>query len=286
METLGRAAQSEPALDKLVQSGLLDLVSQTITGTTPFIPEFSELMLIYFYWYTEYCLCVLKRRETVAADATERVAVALEFWTLLCEEWGSGASRDVLAAYLGDKSLLQLLLQALCSHSSSADGQGRLQTSRIEDAAVAFFRQFCWAHRDNSRRFAEILLGVLQPVGELLIPVSILPSCPSIFLMYSVCRLRFVESIADWIHPASSAAALARTGKDLRLRDVGVTRPVRSARQRRGPFLHDDRRASPPGLQSRKEAQVSLRQRRGQLRRTRPSPDRSVSYQSTRLFVS
>jgi hypothetical protein len=32
METLGRAAQSESALDKLVQSGLLDLVSQTITG--------------------------------------------------------------------------------------------------------------------------------------------------------------------------------------------------------------------------------------------------------------
>ena len=32
METLGRAAQSEPALEKLVQCGLLDLVSQTITG--------------------------------------------------------------------------------------------------------------------------------------------------------------------------------------------------------------------------------------------------------------
>ena len=32
METLGRAAQSESALDKLVQSGLLDLVSQTISG--------------------------------------------------------------------------------------------------------------------------------------------------------------------------------------------------------------------------------------------------------------
>lgn len=107
----------------------------------------------------------MKRHETAAADLTERTAVALEFWTLLCEEWGSGASRDVLAAYLGDKSLLQLLLQALCG-SSSGDCQGRLQTSRIEDAAIAFFRQFCWAHRENSRRFAEILLSVLQPVGK------------------------------------------------------------------------------------------------------------------------
>lgn len=32
METLGRAAQSEPALEKLVHSGLLDLVSQTVSG--------------------------------------------------------------------------------------------------------------------------------------------------------------------------------------------------------------------------------------------------------------
>ena len=107
----------------------------------------------------------MKRHETAATDLTERVAVALEFWTLLCEEWGSGASRDVLAVYLAERSLLQLLLQALCS-TSSGDCQGRLQTSRIEDAAVAFFRQFCWAHRDNSRRFAEILLSVLQPVGS------------------------------------------------------------------------------------------------------------------------
>ena len=101
----------------------------------------------------------------MAADLTERVAVAFEFWTLLCEEWGSGASRDVLAAYLSDKSLLEMLLQALCGSSSGDCQANRLQTSRIEDAAVAFFRQFCWAHRENSRRFAEILLGVLQPVG-------------------------------------------------------------------------------------------------------------------------
>lgn len=32
METLARAAQSEPALEKLVHSGLLDLVSEAITG--------------------------------------------------------------------------------------------------------------------------------------------------------------------------------------------------------------------------------------------------------------
>lgn len=101
----------------------------------------------------------------IPSDLIERVAVAFQFWTLLCEEWGSGASRDVLAAYLADKSLLEMLLQALCSSSSVDCQTNRLQTSRIEDAAVAFFRQFCWAHRDNSRRFAEILLGVLQPVG-------------------------------------------------------------------------------------------------------------------------
>ncbi|KAI9556663.1 hypothetical protein GHT06_016453 [Daphnia sinensis] len=145
METLGRAAQSESALNKLVQSGLLNYVSMTIT---------------------EYCHCLLKRQEVIPADLIERVAVAFEFWTLLCEEWGSGASRDVLAAYLADKSLLQMLLQALCNSSSGDCQANRLQTSRIEDAAVAFFRQFCWAHRDNSRRFAEILLGVLQPVGS------------------------------------------------------------------------------------------------------------------------
>lgn len=110
----------------------------------------------------------MNRQETTAADLTERAAVALEFWTLLCEEWGSGASRDVLAFYLGDKSLLAMLLRALCG-SSWGDCQGRPQTSRIEDAAIAFFRQFCWAHRQNSRRFAEILLDVLQPVGQFLI---------------------------------------------------------------------------------------------------------------------
>ena len=38
--------------------------------------------------------------------------------------------------------------------------------SEIEDAVVDFFRQFCWAHKDNSRRFAEILIGVLQLIGR------------------------------------------------------------------------------------------------------------------------
>lgn len=37
METLGRAAQSEPALEKLVHSGLLDLVSQTMSGKMTFL---------------------------------------------------------------------------------------------------------------------------------------------------------------------------------------------------------------------------------------------------------
>jgi hypothetical protein len=107
----------------------------------------------------------LKRQEVIPSDLIERAAVAFEFWTLVSEEWGSGASRDVLAAYLADKSLLEMLLQVLCSSSSDDCQANRLQTSRIEDAAVAFFRQFFWAHRDNSRRFAEILLCVLQPVG-------------------------------------------------------------------------------------------------------------------------
>ena len=49
--------------------------------------------------------------------------MALEFWTLLCEERGSGASGCVLAFYLAERSLLQLRLQALCS-TSSGDGQG------------------------------------------------------------------------------------------------------------------------------------------------------------------
>jgi hypothetical protein len=175
METLGRAAQSELALEKLFRSGLLDLVSQTISGKFQFKKfckptTFSFLYVFFFFLIPpspplEYCQCVLKRHEIVAADLTERVAVAFEFWTLLCEEWGSGVSRDVLAAYLFDKSLLEMLLQALCSNSSGDCQSNRLQTSRIEDAAVAFFRQFCWAHRENSRRFAEILLSVLQPVG-------------------------------------------------------------------------------------------------------------------------
>ncbi len=36
----------------------------------------------------------------------------------------------------------------------------------VEDAAVAFLRQFCWAHPSNSRRFARTLLDVLRPIGE------------------------------------------------------------------------------------------------------------------------
>lgn len=129
-------------------------------------------MLIHFtIFFLDYCLAVSNNAGAtgVSLGQTERrAAVALEFWTLLCEEWGSGASRDVLAAYLSGKPLLQLLLQTLCGtaldDTKRADQQG---TSRIQDAAIAFFRQFCWAHRDNSRLFAEILLSVLQPVGKL-----------------------------------------------------------------------------------------------------------------------
>lgn len=178
METLGRAAQSESALNKLVQSGLLNYVSLTITGKSIILCFFfCSVFHLFVYFFPlhflliEYCHRLLKRQEVIPTDLIERVAVAFEFWTLLCEDWGSGASRDVLAAYLADKSLLQMLLQALCSSSSGDCQANRLQTSRIEDAAVAFFRQFCWAHRDNSRRFAEILLGVLQPVG----------TCPSCY---------------------------------------------------------------------------------------------------------
>lgn len=178
METLARAAQSEPALEKLVHSGLLDLVSEAITGNNPFDSVFRycfHLIICGFLFFciVEYCLAVSNWDGGPvgggALNRTERRAVvALEFWTLLCEEWGSGASRDVLAAYLGGKPLLQLLLRTLCGETALDDSKRQDQQggSRIQDVAIAFFRQFCWAHRDNSRRFAEILLTVLQPVGK------------------------------------------------------------------------------------------------------------------------
>lgn len=146
----------------------------------------------------------------MAADLTERVAVAFEFWTLLCEEWGSGASRDVLAAYLSDKSLLEMLLQALCGSSSGDCQANRLQTSRIEDAAVAFFRQFCWAHRENSRRFAEILLGVLQPVGASSCYIHIAYSLFT-FEFIMMIYIRFLFETVDGIHSTPFASAVTRT---------------------------------------------------------------------------
>ena len=38
--------------------------------------------------------------------------------------------------------------------------------SEIEDAFNDFFYQFCWAHKDNSCWFAELLIGILQLVGR------------------------------------------------------------------------------------------------------------------------
>jgi len=103
----------------------------------------------------------LEEQQKLSSSLIESVTVALEFLTILCEEWGCGETRDILASYL-DVSLLKKLLKALCSYS----GTSCQQLSVVEDAVIAFFRQLCWAHQENSRRFAQILLYVLQPSGS------------------------------------------------------------------------------------------------------------------------
>ena len=145
METLARAAQSTPSLQQLIQSGLLTTLTQTIV-------DFSH--------------SVLEHPPTQMNPSLDSVTVALDFLTLLCEEWGCGTTRDILASNL-DPHLLKLLLKTLCSYTDCS------LLSEVEDAAVAFFRQFCWAHPDNSRRFAQILLDVLQPIGKYLVPVVV-----------------------------------------------------------------------------------------------------------------
>lgn len=140
METLARAAQSHAVLGHRFTTRLFDLVSQAIG---------------------EFCLSVLGDDEGGAsAELVERATTALGFWTLLCDDWGCGPSRDFLACYLAEESLLELLLNALCHRPVPG-------VTRVEDAAVAFFRKFCWAHKANSARFAEILLRVLKPTGTL-----------------------------------------------------------------------------------------------------------------------
>ena len=119
------------------------------------------MFIEFFFFFLEFSEALLKgRRQQPSSDLIESVTVALEFLTLLCEEWGCGETRDILANYL-DVALLKKLLKALCSYS----GNGGQQMSVVEDAVIAFFRQLCWAHQENSRRFAQILLYVLQPSG-------------------------------------------------------------------------------------------------------------------------
>ncbi len=122
---------------------------------------------------TEFCLCVLERHETINPALLERTVTALDFWTLLCEDWGSGEGRNALASFLQGESLLQLLLQALCHRSAGSQSSATSTTaaafSRIEDSAVSFFRQYCWAHKENSVHFAQNLLHVLQSIGKPLI---------------------------------------------------------------------------------------------------------------------
>ena len=139
----GRPIDSEP--QQLIQSGLLTTLTQTIV-------DFSH--------------SVLEHPPTQMNPSLDSVTVALDFLTLLCEEWGCGTTRDILASNL-DPHLLKLLLKTLCSYTDCS------LLSEVEDAAVAFFRQFCWAHPDNSRRFAQILLDVLQPIGKYLVPVVV-----------------------------------------------------------------------------------------------------------------
>ena len=112
-----------------------------------------------FFHLTELSETFLKE-EQASPSLIESVTLSLEFLTLLCEEWGCGSTRDILTSYL-DVSLLKTLLKALCSHS----GSGCQQLSQVEDAVISFFRQLCWTHQENSRRFAHILLHVLQPSG-------------------------------------------------------------------------------------------------------------------------
>lgn len=128
---------------------------------------------------------MLERHGLITSSVVERTVTALDFWTLLCEEWGCGPGRDALATYLRGESLLRLLLEALChprrrnhqtDSSVASDASPRIveddcveetaaRLSHIEDSAVAFFRQYCWAHKDNSRHFAENLVHVLQSIG-------------------------------------------------------------------------------------------------------------------------
>ena len=171
METLARAAQSNSSLQQLIQSGILKQFAQAIEGkrTRSFQFQFQfhsfnliqiiDVKFLLFIDIPEFSEALGK--EQPSNSLIESVTVALEFLTLLCEEWGCGETRDILATHL-DVSLLKKLLKALCSYS----GSGCQQLSVVEDAVIAFFRQLYWAHQENSRRFAQILLYVLQPSGS------------------------------------------------------------------------------------------------------------------------
>ena len=128
------------------------------------------------------------------------MTVALDFVTLLCEEWGCGTTRDILASNL-DPHLLKLLPK-MCSYTDWS------LLSQVEDAAVAFFRQFCWAHPNNSRRFAQVLLDALQPIGKYLVPVLVN------FLIQTFSCSKSEHKVIERFHPSTANPAAAGTGKD------------------------------------------------------------------------